>query len=290
MAAALAVPASPAAAAPTVVAESPAATGTATAAPAPAIIPTRRPYPSGGNVVIGAGVDGGNQNAQFADTVPATVTPVWRNGPPLCPQSAGAAAISISLSRTLTVVVESQYQCSSVSAYALKTGKLVWRKQYHFASTASIAYGNVYVFHDDLTTHLNAVDALALATGRTVWGNRIIEGQGGHALSIASGLVANSDTVLSTDRGKFLLHTRSDVGQPGLSLAAAGRVYYSSGYGTTATDAKGNWLWRTAYPAGVDGAWPSTTRARPSLHDGLLYVPGSKTIVIDVKTGRIVRY
>lgn len=267
----------------------PGTTVAATAATVPVITPTRLPYPSGGNSVIGTGNDVGNQNAQLNDSVPATVAPSWRNSPALCPQSGGASASSISVSRTLTVVVESQYQCASVSAYSLTDGKLVWRKPYHFAVEATVSAGKVYVLHDAPEISEFQIDSLSARTGGLLWKGAVVNGQGGYGLSVGAGLVANDSHVSSARTGGSLWRARWDVGDHGRSIISGGKVFYSTLYGVTATDSKGNWLWRTVYPDGLSGASPQTSSARPSVHDGLLYLPGSKTIVVDPKTGKIVR-
>lgn len=260
---------------------------TTTAAALPAIVPTRLAYPSGGNSVAGLGNDGANQNAQFTDSVPATVAPSWRNGPPLCPQSGGVGASSISVSRTLTIVAESQYQCASVSAYTIATGALVWRKQYHSVDEAIVSGGTVYVKRDDPATSQTMVDSLSARTGGRLWTGPVST-RGGN-LSVGAGLVTNDDVVLSARTGGALWKPRVDVGRPGWSFVAGGRLFYASGMGATASDASGRGLWRTLYPKDLTGIWPNQSSARPSLHDGLVYVPGPKTIVLGAKTGRIVR-
>lgn len=261
----------------------------AAAAALPPIAPTRAPYPAGGNVVIGEGNDVANQNAQLTDSMPATVTPSWRNAPPLCPQSGGVSASSISVTAKTTIVTEPQYQCSSVSAYATTTGKLVWRKQYHFAIQATVTRGTVYLLHDDPATSEYRVDALSADTGKRIWAGDLVNGEGGWAVSVGNGHVSNGAAVSSSRTGTFLWRARWDVGTPVRSIISGGRVYVWSPNGVTATDSKGNWLWRTLLPDLGPSPAQAESRASASVHDGLLYVPGARTFVIDTKTGKILR-
>ncbi|MFD1079636.1 hypothetical protein, partial [Longispora fulva] len=81
------------------------------------IDPGHLPYPKGGTTAIGPGIDVSNENAQLADTVPATIKRSWRASPPGCPGSSGSGATSMSVTKKITVVHDVQYQCGWVSAY-----------------------------------------------------------------------------------------------------------------------------------------------------------------------------
>lgn len=252
------------------------------------IVPSHTAYPPGGTTATGAGIDGANQNAQLADTVPATIVPSWRNAPPLCPQSAGTTASSISVTAASTIVDETGYQCSSVSAYATSTGVLQWRRQYHFARSATVAYGKVFVWHDVPSTGQDRLDALSATTGALVWS----AAQGVSVdwrESAGSGLIARSSSVLSAATGRAAFDMGTKFGEHAQTVIAGGRLYMAGDLGAQAFDTKGHVLWSTKYPTGVRGRTAGASGAVPSVHDGLLYTPGTKTTVIDTKTGRVVR-
>lgn len=252
------------------------------------IVPTHLAYPSTGTTAIGTGIDGTNQNAQLAETLPAAVARSWRNAPPICPQSNGMTASTISVTRTFTIVDETGYQCSYVSAYLTATGALQWRKSYHLAFSATVTDGKAYVLHDLPDTGESRVDALSARTGGVLWSAQ----QGVSAdqrESVGSGLVARSSSVLSAATGKPAFDLGMRFGEHGQTLISGGRLYLAGDGGVQAFDTAGKQLWATRYPAGGHGYSANVNGSMPSLHGGLLYTPGTVTTVFGAKTGRIVR-
>lgn len=264
-----------------------------TPAAAASITPGHVAPPASGTNAIGAGIDGANQNAQLGETLPATIVPSWRNAPAHCPSSGTVATKSIGVTRTSTIVFEAQFSCTSVSAYGTTTGTLLWRKQYGAAKSATVAGGKVFVVHTAVNTKTGAqtgrLDALSEQTGKKLW-STFRGGSVDWVVSAGSGLVANEHSVLSaaTGRSKFDIPFPSEHGW---TLIGGGRVFFANGAGVQAFDTSGRELWNLVYPKGVQAGSPdyNLNRVRPSLHDGLLYLPGAKTIVVGAKSGRLVR-
>ncbi|PZE94228.1 hypothetical protein DEI95_06315 [Curtobacterium sp. MCBD17_008] len=263
------------------------APGTATAATG--ITPGHTAAPSGGTIALGAGIDGANQNAQLAEKLPTTIAPSWRNAPPKCPQAGNVTATSISVSATSTIVAEQQYGCSSLSAYATATGKLQWRNQADWVGMATVTGGKVYVTQVDRNGSSRVTKTLSAQTGKVLW-SHAIGGNPRRSVSVGSGVVSTLDRVASAATGKFLFKlSLGEESSPGVSIVTGGRVHYADSGEVRTTDPKGRLLWSTKYPAGVEGLYASGDRPDISAHGRMLYVSGSKTIVLGAKTGRIVR-
>ena len=258
------------------------------------IVPTHLAYPSGGTNAIGAGIDSSNQNAQLAESVPATVLPSWHNAPPICPSSAGTSASTISVSGALTIVDEVGYQCSSVSAYSTVSGTLKWRRTYHFARSTTVSGGVAYTLHDDPVTSQYFLDAVDISTGVVKWSKW--QGQpSGWAESVGSGLVINGMNALFASSGApaFTAPTGTVSTPGGTSLIAGGTIYYNSSQAVQAFSPAGKLLWTRAKRNSVLD--PGAGTATPALHGGLLYirsveqVSSGSTLVLNASTGALVR-
>lgn len=261
----------------------------------PPIVPTHLKYPKGGTVARGAGIDAANQNAQLAETVPATVKPSWSNAPAVCPQSEETRASSISVTGRSTIVTEVGFGCSFVSAYATATGALNWRKSYQWAKSTTVAGGVAYVQHTDPQTSATLVDAISVKTGAIIWSAE--QAATDYVESVGSGLVINSQYALTASTGQhaFTLPLASNVSTGGTSLIAGGVIYYNSQSAVQAFSSSGVSLWVRPKPSGAAVTGAGAGVASPALHDGLLYVrssqetPSGKTLVIDPTTGTVVR-
>jgi len=264
--------------------------GTLVASPAtaaPAIQPTRLPYPAGGTNSIGPGIAEGNASAQLAEKLPAGIKASWSAAPELCPSAGGVTPSSVAVAGSRTVVLEEQYQCASVSTYDTKTGALTWRKQYHFATTAKLTGGMVYVSHDNPTDGSWSVDALDVATGAVRWTEPII---GSKIDSIGSGVLVMDTLMLNLKTGSRTPALQIPAGTSGgKSLVADGRVFRNSGTELSAWSVStGKRLWSyTKVGTSASGD------ALPSLHNGRLYVrsdsSGSTVKVFDPATGKVIR-
>ena len=253
------------------------------------IVPGHLPYPAGGTSVMGDGIDAGNQNAQLAETVPAQINRSWRAEPPLCPSAGGSSAVSISVSGNRTVVVDTQYQCSWLSAYETGTGKLLWRHQYHFAHMAKIDGSRVYLAHDNPETSQMVLDAFNLNTGALLWTSPYVSE---YRTVFGSGVVMGGYYALDATTGinRFVAGP-SATSEP--SLIEAGRVIYN-GQGLveafSATTGKSIWKYVKPEAAPVVGRHGT---AATSVHNGRLYVPSpiytARTLVLDAATGRYIR-
>lgn len=260
---------------------------TNSAAAADRIKPGRLPYPTGGTISVGAGVDPGNQNAQLADNLPPTIKRGWRAEPPRCPQAGGSSSTSVSVTKKITVVNDRQYQCSWVSAYATSTGKVLWRRLYHFANRAVVAGSTVYVQHDTQDAG-DLLDALSLTTGKLRWSSDYV-GDGtynDYAPAVGSGLVMNSVWGVDAKTGTHKLTIPSDdtTSEQASTVITGGRIYINSGYGVAAYDARtGTKLWGKS-KAGAASMFPGVQR--PAVHSGRVYVTSlDTTLVYDAKTG-----
>ncbi|GAB2592567.1 PQQ-binding-like beta-propeller repeat protein [Microlunatus antarcticus] len=255
------------------------------------IDPGHLPYPKGGTTAIGPGIDVSNENAQLADTVPATIKRSWRASPPGCPGSSGSGATSMSVTKKITVVHDVQYQCGWVSAYKTSSGKPVWRHRYPRSYRAVVVGSTVYVHHHDADDH-EVLDALKLSTGRLRWSSAQV-GDGSwndYVPAVGSGLVMTSLRAvdLKTGATRWSIPHDDTTSTEAATVISGGRVYTSSGLGVAAYDAEtGDKLWgrlNDGFPS------PFTGTRRPAIHDGRVYVSGlDGTVVLDAKTGALVR-
>ncbi|MHA7145588.1 outer membrane protein assembly factor BamB family protein [Arthrobacter sp. TmT3-37] len=248
------------------------------------IVPGREPLPVGGTNVAGAGINALNENAQLAETIPATIKPGWAASPPLCPSAAGSNAASISVAGTRTIVVDRQYQCSYVSAYDTATGALLWRRNYHFAQSARIDGSRIFVPHD--IDGWVVTDALDLATGKVLWtaptGNE-------YTVTVGGGLVMShawaADMVTGAKRLEIPLGSNG-----ARTFIFENKIYSNSGWDLQARTLTGQLLW-TFDKAALLGTQGSNSDL--SMHNGLLYVHSlywnAKTLVINPATGKLVR-
>ena len=262
----------------------------ATTAP---IVPGHLPYPSGGTNAIGPGIDSGNQNSQLAETIGSSIKASWHAMPALCPSAGGSDAVSISVAGARTVVVDRQYQCSFLSAYDTATGRLLWRRQYHFAHNAKIDGSTAYLEYD--AANGQVVDAVDLATGKVRWTGPIDDYNGTYALSIGSGLLLNSTWALDAATGahRFTVKLGPDAVTDDVAFIAGGRIFLnSSGAIEAHSTASGALLWSYRKQSFYG---PGAGNATPALHNGLLYVAGtmgmssSTTLVVNPATGALVR-
>lgn len=252
------------------------------------IVPGHLPYPAGGTSVLGDGINAGNQNAQLAETIPAQINRSWRAEPPLCPSSGGSSAVSISVSGIRTVVVDTQYQCSWLSAYETGTGKLLWRHQYHFAHMAKIDGSRVYLAHDNPETSQMVLDAFNLNTGALLWTSPYVSE---YRTVFGSGVVMGGyyavDATTGTNR---FVAGPSATSEP--SHIEAGRVIYNGeGLVEAFSATTGKSIWKYVKPGGSFG--PGAGTAATSVHNGRLYVPSpnytERTLVLDAATGKYIR-
>jgi len=255
------------------------------------IVPGHLPYPAGGTSVLGDGIDAGNRNAQLAETVPAQINQSWRAEPPLCPSSGGSSAVSISVSGNRTVVVDTQYQCSWLSAYETGTGKLLWRHQYHFAHMAKIDGSRVYLAHDNPETSQMVLDTFNLNTGALLWTSPYVSE---YRTVFGSGVVMGGYYALDATTGinRFVAGP-SATSEP--SLIEAGRVIYNGqGLVEAFSATTGKSIWKYVKPGGNSGPYgPGAGTAAASVHNGRLYIPSNfytaQTLVLDAATGRYIR-
>jgi len=264
----------------------------------PPIVPTHLPYPAGGTSAIGLGVDPANQNAQPADSVPATIKASWHAEPPLCPQAGGSTPSTISVAGSRTVVLDRQYQCAFLSEYNTSTGALIWRKQFgsgDFTGTAAVVGNLVYLEHENATegTMLNAYD---LVTGALRWTSYDGDSYGQLVNAFGSGLVTNEDWAddALTGAHRFTIPLAPQSSTDGTSFVAGNRMYYNADGDIQANSVtNGALLWNYVKSGTVVG--PGAGNALPALHDGRLYVraeyssPTSTTLVLDPATGRLLR-
>jgi hypothetical protein len=253
------------------------------------IIPGRLPYPAGGTSVIGDGVDAGNRNAQLAETVPAQINQSWRAEPPRCPQSGGSGAVSISVSGNRTVVVDTQYQCSWLSAYETATGKLLWRHQYHFARMAKIDGSRVYLAHDNPETSATVLDAFNLNTGALLWTTPFASG---YRTVFGSGVVMSGHHAVDAASGVMRFLTGPTAGGDPSLLIEGGRIIHNESEWVEAFSATtGKSIWKYMKPEGPSAPGDGTSVA--SLHNGRLYIPSvyesAQTLVLDAATGKYIR-
>lgn len=254
---------------------------------AASVPPTHKAYPAGGTNSLGPGISEGNTNAQLAERLPATIVPSWTVTPPICPSSGGANPSSIAVAGNHTVVLERQYQCSSVSTYDTATGKLIWRKNYHFATSAPVINGLVYVSRDNSNDGSWAVDALELPSGSVRWTKPIISDR---IDSVGSGVLVADTQMLDLRTGSATPRLQIPAGTSGgKSLVAGGRVYRNSSTQVSAWSvATGERLWTYAKVGSSAGG-----DALPALHDGRLYVRSdsehSTVKVLDPTTGKVMR-
>jgi hypothetical protein len=253
------------------------------------IIPGRLPYPAGGTSVMGDGVDAGNRNAQLAETVPAQIKQSWRAEPPRCPQAAGSPAVSISVSGNRTVVVDTQYQCSWLSAYETATGKLLWRHLFHFASMAKIDGSRVYLAHDNPETNGMVLDAFNLNTGALLWTTPFASG---YRTVFGSGVVMNGHHAVDAASGVMRFLAGPTAGGDPTLLIEGGRIIHNESAWVEAFSATtGKSIWKYMKPGGTYG--PGAGNATASVHNGRVYVPSElhwvQTLVLDAATGKYIR-
>lgn len=263
--------------------------GAAPAAAADEIQPGHLPYPEGGTTSVGAGSDLANQNAQLADSVPATVKAGWHKAPRLCPQSGGSGATSMSVTKKITVVNDMQHGCGWVSAYRTSTGKKLWRTLYPRSYRALVVGSTVYVQHRDADGG-ESLDALKLSTGKRLWSSEHV-GDGGYTdyvPAVGSGLVMSSLRAVDQKTGAIRWSIPSDevTGYDGATLITGGRVYLNSSVGVAAYDAlTGTRLWGRL-KKGAAGTWAGVQR--PAVHAGRVYVSGTDaTLAYDAETGEL---
>jgi outer membrane protein assembly factor BamB len=268
-------------------------TGPSAATTAP-IVPGHLPYPSGGTNAIGPGIDSNNQNAQLAESIGSRIKAGWHARPPLCPSAAGSDATSISVAGSRTVVLDRQYQCSWLSAYDTATGKLYWRRQYHFALNAKINGSTVYVLHDT-ADDADLVDAIDLATGTLKWTQYDGGYNGPYGMTIGSGLLMSAFWAadVATGAHRFTVAEAPAASTDGIAFIAGGRIFNNSASAVQAYSVTSGallWSYRKQPYSG-----PAAGNAAPSLHNGLLYVPtnfgtaSSTTLVLNPATGARVR-
>lgn len=261
----------------------------ASAATAP-IVPGHSTAPTGGTNAVGAGIDLANQNAQLAENIPASVSPSWQSQVPLCPQAGGSDATSISVVGTRTLVIERQYQCSFLSAYDTATGKLDWRRNYHFAWSAVVDGSLIFLAHDNAAAGQNYIDAVDIATGTLKWTNSDGNQPNLYASAIGSGIIVNGTEAANelTGAHRFSLPIDSTWGA---SLISGGQIFYNSDSSVqafSATTGKLQWT----YPKSGAPGWGNML---PAVHNGLLYITSNldnsdnTTIVLDPATGKFVR-
>ncbi|MCW2523602.1 MAG: Ig-like protein [Frankiales bacterium] len=265
------------------------------AAAVPVITPGHAAYPSGGTTVIGEGVDADNQNAQLAETLTSQLKAAWRAEPPVGPQSAGSDPGTIMVVGSHTVVRETQYQQTYVSSYNTATGALQWRRSYHFAKTATVSGGLVYVSHDKLANGEVDVDAIDIATGALKWSSYDGGDELGTPLSVGSGLIMSSTWAddAATGKHKFTIKLVANASTDGTAFIAGGHIYFNSMNSIAAYSAStGALQWSYTKPSGFG---PGAGSATPALHNGLLYVHSiygqthSTTLVLNPSTGKLVR-
>lgn len=256
-----------------------------------AIRPGHLAYPRGGTIAIGPGTDAANQNAQLAENLPAGLKASWRAQPKLGSSAANSDGHSISVTAQVTVVVDRQYQRSFVSAYATSSGKLLWRRQYHFAYRAIVDGSTVYVSHDNQVTMDDEVDALRLGDGKLLWQRFAgIMLYAGYVPAVGAGRVVGSVWAVDAATGKprFTLPNDDTTTEQASSLVVGDRIYLNSGSGVAAYSARtGAKLW--GYRKESWG--PGSGNDRPSVHAGRVYLSGINrlTLVLDANSGAYVR-
>lgn len=262
------------------------------AANPPPLSPGHVAYPQGGTVDAGLGVDPLNQNAQLAESIPATLAPSWHQSPPLCPQSAGSQPSSIAVSGNYTVVVERQYQCVDLAGYSTSTGALLWRKKYHFANSVVTHNSVAFIQHDDPLEGA-AVDAISVATGAVLWSAPAGPDLSTSPVAVGDGLIAINEQVLVEATGKYRFSLKHNE-NGGASLISGSRIFYNSNLDIEAFSATtGARLWTYTKPSTF-----SQDNGPLALHNGLLYAynlysmgnPRNTTPVIDQATGALVRF
>ncbi|WP_432245720.1 Ig-like domain-containing protein [Arthrobacter sp. G.S.26] len=256
----------------------------------PPITPGHLPYPAGGTSVMGQGTDSGNRNAQLAETVPAQITKSWKAIPPFCPSSGGSASISISVSGNRTVVVDTQHQCSWLSAYETVSGKLLWRHAFHFSAQAKIVGSKVYFAHDNMqTSSPETLDAYDISTGKLLWSS---ESGGKDQVVVGSGLAMSSLYGLDATTGSLKLVFDQGASTNSSLLIDGGKILHNAHEAVSAFSVTtGKLLWR--YAKSLAPFTPGEGMSPISVHNGRLYVPSvrseTKTLVLDVATGKFVR-
>ena len=271
---------------------------TSSAATTPPITPGHTSYPAAGTTVQGLGIDAANQNAQLAESVPATIKASWHAQAPLCPQAGESVATSISVSGAYTAVVEQQYQCSFLSVYTTSTGALRWRKQWtsRSALTANIVGDVVYLEADNPTNGETDLYAYTLATGALKWQSFDGDYYAQYTTSIGSGIATSQQWAddLTTGKHKFTFNLSPTSSTGGVSFVAGGRLFYNaSGAVEAHSVTTGALLW--AHPKSDDNTGPGAGNALPALHNGLLYIrsiygnSSNSTLVLDPATGKLVR-
>jgi outer membrane protein assembly factor BamB len=273
-----------------------AAVGLAPAEAAGGITPGHLPWPAGGTVSVGRGVNEYGTNAQLAETMPANVALKWKVSAPVCPQSFSTATRSVSVVGSRVFTAETGYTCGYVTAYDLNTGAVLWRRSGFDSLLKPATYrdGNLYITYFDYREGLHKLEALDPATGRTRWSSTMVTGT--PWIQAGSGLVTTGLWALNATNGAWRYTTDSSTfadwhAKP---YIAGGKVFMNAAESISAYDAAtGRRLWtRKKRVPGAGESYAGSGYAIPALHDNRLYVrslDGGPVLVLDPTTGAKVR-
>ena len=167
------------------------------------------------------------------------------------------------------MVVDTQYQCSWLSAYETGTGNYYGAIEYHFAHMAKIDGSRVYLAHDNPETSQMVLDAFNLNTGALLWTSLYVSE---YRTVFGSGVVMGGYYALDATTGvnRFVAGP-SATSEP--SLIEAGRVIYNGqGLVEAFSATTGKSIWKYVKPG---GGFPARTGLAPGPPQRLCITAGS---------------